>query len=91
MLVIGAFLASKEVEKDDDEDDWGSTLYRAKHVVSRKRLPSKDFDQDNEEHEDEMKILARMSELPGKEYSVGSKVALPKTHLAAIVEGIQPF
>jgi hypothetical protein len=32
-LAIGAFPASKEVEnEDDDEDDWGSTLYRAKHV-----------------------------------------------------------
>ena len=30
---FGAFPASKEVEnEDDDEDDWGRCLYRAKHV-----------------------------------------------------------
>jgi hypothetical protein len=38
---------------------------------SRKRLPSKDFDQDSEEHEDEVKILAKMSELPAED-AVGS-------------------
>ena len=30
VLDLGAFPASKEVE---NEDDWGSTLYRAKHVL----------------------------------------------------------
>jgi hypothetical protein len=34
LLAIGAFPASKEVEnEDDDEDDWGSTLYRPKHIL----------------------------------------------------------
>jgi hypothetical protein len=33
---------------------------------SRKRLPSKDFDPGQREHEDEIKILAKMSKLPGE-------------------------
>jgi hypothetical protein len=32
LLAIGAFPASKEVENEDDEDDQGSTLYRAVHI-----------------------------------------------------------
>jgi hypothetical protein len=36
------FPASKEVE-NEDEDDWGSTLYRAKHDPARPYHPSEDL------------------------------------------------